>query len=84
MSSGSTTVMMALSTLAAPFGMADATAGPGVSGPDVDPDPSGSTFSFPFSGFSPSLVMTASIRSLFFLLLTSSAYKLVELILLLS
>lgn len=54
---------------------------PGVSGPDADPPPSGSTFSFPFSGLSDSLVKEAMIRSLFFLVLMSSANKLVELIL---
>lgn len=54
--------------------------GPGVSGPEVDPPPSGSTFSLPFSGLSDSLVTKAMIRSLFFVFLRSSANKLVELI----
>ena len=54
---------------------------PGVSGPEADPPPSGSTFSFPFSGLSDSLVLRAMNRSLFFLVLSSSANKLVELIL---
>lgn len=74
------------STLAAPLGMAEGVeVGPGVSGPEVDPLPaSGSTFSLPFSwvaGFSPSLVMMAMMRSRFLRLLTSSANRLVELML---
>lgn len=79
-SSGSTTVTsvgaegsaagaVSLSTLAAPFGMAEGAEefDPGVSSPEVDPLPaSGSTFSFHFScGFSPSLVMMVRMRSQF-------------------
>lgn len=54
---------------------------PGVSGPEAEPPPSGSTFSFPFSGLSGSLVLRAINRSLFFLVLSNSANKLVELML---
>lgn len=71
-----------VSFLAAPLGILAADAvGPGVSGPEAEPPPSGSTFSFPFSGFSPSLVINCLMRSLFFLLLTNSAKRLVELML---